>query len=300
MSSVGPNPGMEPFIPVKDNIFFHYYDSWGGWDDRADPWTRELYRMKNLSSIPMWIGSSVHDHIEWIINCLFRWKEPVSMDKAKERLRKFMKSDWYASSIGYYKKEPKQLYGLVEHYYDEQIDEIDFEKAYADAEHSIDNFYRKSIYSKISNDPSVELEFVEELDEIYIEDIKVWVVCDLVLHWDNLYQIIDWKTGKRIDSEDHHLQLATYAIYLAQKLNINFQDIRVHLSFLYPGKENISLVTQNLIDDASTEIITSATQMKEMLGDPSRNIAVKEDFPMTNKIYLCKRCNFRKACEYPS
>jgi len=36
--------------------------------------------------------------------------------------------------------------------------------------------------------------------------------------------------------------------------------------------------------------------MKALLLDPVQNLARLEDFPMIERPYICRRCNFRRLC----
>ncbi len=40
--------------------YFHYYLSWGGWERQAPRIAREAFRLKRLTSLPLWRGQLVH------------------------------------------------------------------------------------------------------------------------------------------------------------------------------------------------------------------------------------------------
>lgn len=281
------------------DYYFHYYGSWGGYHWQKAARTRELYIMKNLSNLPMWIGDNVHWHINWIINRFFKYKRPVSIEEALSRLHKNMEIDWYISRTSQYIHEPKKVPGLVEHFYNEPIGEAEFEKAYSDAERSLKHFFEKSTYRQILDDPSINLVSTEKFDNFPFEDFEVKLRCDLILQWNGKTYIIDWKTNKRIDDGDDNLQLAVYALNLIKKRIADYQEIDVILSNLHFGEETIKNANPELLDWAEEEIISSANQMRALLRDPVNNIAHEEDYPMTEDVLVCKTCNFRKACEYP-
>lgn len=286
------------------DYYYHYYASWGGYYWEEAPRTRELYMMKNLSSIPMWIGENVHWHINWILNRLFKSKSPVSIEGALNRLHKNMEIDWHISKTGHYLGEPGKVPGLVEHYYDELSSDKGFDEAYELAERSLMNFYKKSIYNQLLEKPSIELLAAEEFEYSDIRGIKVWVVCDVVLLWDGCFYIIDWKTGKTINKEGLEFQLAIYAIHLLNKiyqqndLKLNLEDIQVVSSHLFVGEEYTHSIEEDKLKIGDEKIVSSANKMKALLRNPEENIAFEEDFPMTKNTDLCIKCNFRKACEF--
>lgn len=295
----------EMFQNCKRMYYYNYYGSWGGWNYETNHPIRDLYVMKKLSPIPMWIGESVHENIAWAMFRVFNWGKPANFEQLKTRLRKYMKYEWWVSQQRYYLTDPSGSFGLAEHYYDEPINKIDFEKAYSHAEKSLENFFDNSIYNQFLGAKSIELIKGEERSSTKINGIQVWVTCDAILRWEDDFIIIDWKTGKKFDKDSYELQLSTYAIYLMKeiskqtKMNIYPSDIRVILSNVFLGEEYTSPVEIEKIQWAEKEIMTSVSYMKKLLRNPYENIAHIDDFPMTNNQDLCKYCNFRKACDFP-
>jgi hypothetical protein len=53
----------ETFRECLRRYFYHYYGSWGGWQDDADPLTRRLYILKQLKNRHLWAGGVVHDAV---------------------------------------------------------------------------------------------------------------------------------------------------------------------------------------------------------------------------------------------
>lgn len=295
----------EMFQNCNRMYFFNYYGSWGGWNYNTNHPIRELYVMKKLSSIPMWVGDVVHENIDWVLFRLFKWQKPASFEQVKSRLRKYMEYDWLVCQKGYYKSDPIGSFGLSEHFYNEPINENDFEEAYSHAEQSLKNFFDNSIYNQMLDTQSIEIIEDEELAYTRVKGIKVWVKCDVILQWGESFFIIDWKTGRKFERDGYDLQLAIYAMYLmkeiskSKEISISPSDIRVTLSNIYLGEEFTNPVEIEKIYWAEEEIVSSTNQMKALLRDPVENIAAEEDFPKTKDVSLCKTCNFRKACEFP-
>jgi len=48
------------FQQCHRQYWFNYYGSWGGWEEDAEPRTRELWILKQLQSRYMWLGDLVH------------------------------------------------------------------------------------------------------------------------------------------------------------------------------------------------------------------------------------------------
>jgi hypothetical protein len=277
--------------------YWNYYGSWGGWDYSADPFIRELYIMKNLNSVPMWIGSSVHETVKWVINRIVNMKTIMQQEEVLKRLHQNMDNDWHASQNGFYRDEPKKTPGLIEHYYKMPVGDRDFEQAYAVAEQCIQTFFQHPQFSQALLDPTCQVISVEQLDKILVEGVTVWVICDLILRWRGKIHIIDWKTGKSLGNDEENIQLAIYALYpLSKGLCFRPEEIVVHLINLNLHETTTKEETQEMINWAESYILESANKMVSLLRDDEINDAQQEDFPLTDNQNLCRWCNFRKAC----
>ena len=96
--------------------WFSYYGSWGGWERGADPRTRRLYYLKNLTTLPMWIGSRVHDTVEGLIRALRngRREDP---GRAADEMVAAMRADYADSKRNRALEEPKKAVRFAEHHY---------------------------------------------------------------------------------------------------------------------------------------------------------------------------------------
>jgi hypothetical protein len=286
----------DTFETCKRRYYINYYGYWGGWNHGSD--NRELYIMKNLRSIPMWVGSAVHDTIGWVINA-HRSGFSHPPEKALEKLKKDMYSDWNDSLQGEYRGDPKHRPGLLEHYYQQPLSDMGLEEAFDQASACLEVFYESSVFTRVLEGESIEIIQVENLDSIQEGGIKVWVVADLILKWNGWTYIVDWKTGKQSPGENDHnenRQLGIYAAYAAQKWNIPPQQIIVHLHNLKLGQHESNKVTPEQITEVEAHIAQSASAMLNCLADPYENIAREQDFPGIDRPAFCKYCNFQGVC----
>jgi CRISPR/Cas system-associated exonuclease Cas4 (RecB family) len=137
----------------------------------------------------------------------------------------------------------------------------------------------------------------EEFEHFFFNDIKVWVVPDLIIKENSHYKIIDWKTGKDVEGGTAEVQLGVYSLYGTQKWGIPPDKITVHESNLRHGKSYERQMTQERIEWVANHIIRSANKMKSVLDDPDDNIASIDKFPMTEDTLHCHYCNFRRFCD---
>ena len=287
----------DTFETCKRRYYLNYYGYWGGWERDSD--RRELYIMKKLRSIPMWVGSAVHDTIKWVLNAhQLGFSHPL--ERALEKLSKDMHADWNGSLQGEYRSDPKHRPGLLEHYYQQPLSGMGLEDAFDQAAACLEVFYESSLFSRVLQGEPIEIMQVEKLDSIQVGGIKAWVVADLILKWNGRTYIVDWKTGKQSFDENGHnenLQLGIYAAYAAQKWNIPSEQIIVHLHNLKLGQHESNKVTPEQIKEVEAHIVQSASAMLDCLADPDENTAREEDFPGIDRPAFCGYCNFQGVCE---
>ena len=93
--------------------------------------------------------------------------------------------------------------------------------------------------------------------------------------------------------------MAGYALYATEQGWVSSaEEIDTELNYLViPRAVRRRTVTQKTswitLEDSSSK---SAGDMKTLLLDPAANVGRIEDFPMVDRPWACKRCNFRKLC----
>ena len=88
MRSPSPYPGFS-VSHTRANTFarcerlygFQYYFSWGGWSPAAPDDARTAYALKQLVSVPMLVGTIIHD---WALECVARVVAGLPLPSADE------------------------------------------------------------------------------------------------------------------------------------------------------------------------------------------------------------------------
>ena len=137
---------------------------------------------------------------------------------------------------------------------------------------------------------------VESLASFLLDGVKVYVKLDVAIRDDDGHVlIVDWKTGRAPDP-DHSMQVATYALYAAERFGGKPSDVTTRLAHLATGSsEDVRLGSQAL-DAALSRIRASIRDMRQLLADVERNQADEADFPPVDEPRICRRCNFRRVC----
>ena len=109
---------------------------------------------------------------------------------------------------------------------------------------------------------------------------------------DDTYEIIDYKTSKRMPSQDaldKNLQLSLYSLGLQKKWpHIRPEDIKLSLYFLKHGEKLSTKTTVEATEQTKTHILESVREIQE------RQHAGKEFEPMPSA--LCDWCPYKPMC----
>lgn len=285
------------FSECKRRFWFQYYGSWGGWEAHADPRTREIYILKQLVSRPMWIGTTVHQAIERSLKNHRASPKPlaVDVDQIVALTLQQMRSDYKDSRSRLYRRKPKTT-AFFEHEFEIPVSDEEWKTGAATVERCLRNFYASELYAEILVAPRENWLEIEELSSFEMEGVKIIVVLDFSYRQGDEIVIVDWKTGA-FDDQVNRFQLACYTLYAGRKWGAPPGKVRA-LEFNLNRNETIQhVLTPDDIARTADLIKGSIADMKRMLRDPERNIAVEEDFPKLNDPRVCPRCNFQRICE---
>ncbi|MEE9167625.1 MAG: PD-(D/E)XK nuclease family protein [Candidatus Neomarinimicrobiota bacterium] len=283
------------FNTCKRQYYYHYYGSWGGWEETADEETRKLFQLKNMTTLPMLAGSLVHDMISAILEGL-KNRHEITVRSAEREVIKLFKQAWRQSKNGEWKASPKRKANLFEHYYEESLPEEQLLEIKDTMVESVQGFYLSDAFVFIKTLSPTEWLTKEKLDAFDFDGTKVWVKLDFVARHGGLVYLYDWKTGRQV-SEDE-TQLSVYALYAFSRWGTGVDNLR--LLDIYVRKQLPVSVRLNkaLVGKAEKVMKESMREMKELLEDVSENRASIDKFPMVEETKVCPRCFFKEIC-YP-
>ncbi len=291
----------ERFAECRRAYFYTYYGSWGGWEADHGTAVRELYVLKKLSSRWQWAGSLVHGTLKRMLQAAKATGNFWPLEKTLERTRARARSEWAWSREKSYWREPSQIVGLVEHEYGEVVPDADWKRLYEQViEGSLRAFYASPVLEELRRVPREAWLSVDELDSWEFEGTKIWVAVDFAYRDANgRVHILDWKTGKERGVD--HTQVGIYALYAQRKWSVAPEEVRGGLVYLVPNGVPGGEVVPVAADAAALEACQAAmrssiAEMRGLLADPVKNVAVEETFPRPAAREACKRCPFRRPC----
>jgi len=293
------------FKECRRKYFFNHYGFWNGWVASEDERVKQIYYLKKLSGKEVWMGSSVHKVIEFVLK-RFRAGDEISLGHAVVFLKKRMESDFAMSKFGGYSGFKSNAHRFFEDEYGIEISEEEKKRLFDKAEFCLRNFYNSDIFMEIRKTPIEDwvtledfLSFDFSLGEGSGESdkVKVYLSIDFAMRKGDEIVLFDWKTGKERRA-DYELQLGLYALYVSEKFNISPDKIKAKMFYLglgIEGKVDSFEVDSERLEDVKRVLRKSVLEMKRVLRVPEENEAVEEDFEKSEGFW-CSRCSFRKVC----
>ncbi len=284
------------FDACRRKYWLNHYGSWGGWDRQLAPErVREIYIQKNLTTVPMWIGTVVHDTAEQCLKSLRRRQLP-RRDQVVARALARARRNIRESREGAWRHDPKRRAGFQHDYYQLELRPDPLPGALEEIRRQVETLLDCRIYGRMAQAPQRILE-VEDLVQIDVDGTPVWVKLDALMQGREGVVVVDWKTGRFHAEATVDRQLGVYGLYAVQRWQGRPGHIQaMHVNLRADQWRTFTLEAEHL--EASRAFITeSADRMRALLRDVEHNVAEEEDFPMKPEGDPgCDRCRFRRDC----
>ncbi|MFH1762488.1 MAG: PD-(D/E)XK nuclease family protein [bacterium] len=274
--------------------YYNYYLSWNGWESDCSPEVRKSYVLKQLKSRQIWAGEIIHSCIDHSLKNLQNNIPVMELDKIKTLTLDAMRIQFRSSKSKNYWQSPKSL-GLLEHEYNETVTDSEWKELSEHVQACLDTFYAGKVFKRLINLKKEDWLEIEQFSNYIINDVKIWAVMDCCFRDKTNIIIMDWKTGKNLDNNS--MQLMCYASYAIRKWNKLPEEINVYEYSLSHDLLKEYSVSEAGINEVENLIMGSLTDMYSLLEDPGNNTPKSQDkFIRTEKISVCKRCNFKGIC----
>lgn len=277
--------------------YYHYYAAWEGWQTTAPAPVQRTYLLKNLTDLPRWTGTLVHDSIRFAMARL-KAGQPVAESDLLKQMRARAQADFDSSHSGRYRQQPNQLTGFQEHYYQTNLSQADWQAALAEAEHHLHTFMQSAFYADLRRQSPATFLHVEELRSFMLAGVKIWVQLDLARRVGDTIYLYDWKTGP-LHLEEWRQQLGVYGLYFQRTWpQITATKIALQAT-IYLLAENRLIefeLDKPALQEVQAAIETSIAHLKGLLMDAEANLADPQHFPMLDDLSVCRRCQFKELC----
>jgi len=297
------------FDECQKKYWYTYYGAWEGWpktpyDSRPsiDPLAKYLYLLKNMQSVPTFVGSVVHETIEHFL----KKKQGFEKDELLQHAMKRFEKGLQEAKDGSFHKSPKKHTNLFELFYGQGITDEAIENARHKITASLENWYTSSIVQKLLFDKASTIRSVEELSFFYVDaSYKIIVVIDLALVWKGkdakeTVILFDWKTGKETHKTENQLYL--YAMFAHQTWKIPYEQIILSPFYLFDntyykiGARQERALDLEKLQETEHEVIESCKKLAILHPKPGCE-ADPENFSYTDDRQKCATCPFKAVCE---
>jgi CRISPR/Cas system-associated exonuclease Cas4 (RecB family) len=297
------------FEECQKKYWYTYYGAWEGWpktpyDSRPsiDPLASHLYMLKNMQSMPTFIGTVVHSTIEHFLKKRMAIEKDTLMHHAELAFEKGL----VEAKEGTWKKSPKKHTNLFEFYHGPGVSDEAIEHAKQKIATSLENWYASSIVQSLLFHKAASIHSIEELSFFQLQNaFKIIVVIDLALFWKNsdgtkTAILFDWKTGKETEKTENQLYL--YAIFAHSVWKIPYDKIILSPFYLFDnayykiGAKQDKTLDLDKVKKTEDEVFDSCKKLSTYHPTPENKTSV-EQFSYTNAREKCRTCPFKAVCE---
>ncbi|MBQ6473763.1 MAG: PD-(D/E)XK nuclease family protein [Victivallales bacterium] len=285
--------------------YYTYYGSWKGWELEAPEETRLLYRLKKLSTMPIWAGTIVHDLLKGTLERARETGSIPALETLQNAARAKMREGWLQTINQEWLKSPSKAVNLSELYYGagenygicRKLPKEETDAILQRVMDCLDNFTHSPIIKEIFAVPAANWKPIDTLTYFMVGDIKVYCAIDFAFEdAAGFLHIIDWKTGNE-NPRTLRQQLACYARYAVDTWGYPVDRLILQGVFLRDGgRVSQYTVNQELMDSVCPEIEKSYHAMQARLTSIEENTAQEENFTPRPSETGCSTFNFRQVC----
>lgn len=227
---------------------------------------RNIEKLEEPENVERIFGSLVHDSLEYMFspNPLYPTQDEIidyfnkNFETKKQKngelkLDDALRNDGILILKNFYKKNTPWNYNVVD----------------------LESRFEVMIDDPLSNEPCVLTGVIDRLDKLD----------------ENTYEIIDYKTGKKLPSQDNvdrDLQMSIYNLGLINRWpHLKEKNIKLSLYYVKHGEKLTTSRQPKELEETKNKIINLIREIK--------NREKKGDFPATPSV-LCNWCGFRQIC----
>lgn len=278
--------------------YLTYFLSFEGWLSSVPQEKQRAYTLKNMTNLPMFIGSIVHDVIEEVITIGRRTGQWRTLEQAQHDAIQRLRKGWKQSVEKRWQISPKQNINLAEHFYQEEIEPDRLASYKQKVLASLKAFYDMPLFGilqSLTKDDWLTLENFQKFQLNTGEEVTVKIDCGF--RYKGKVYLLDWKTGRVSDSVID--QLVTYSMYaLKQGWAKKPEDIVIIPVYLAAYAEigeqatpHLNVTMQHIKRQAG--IIRSEYPL---LTEAFKNKDNPSYFKRTDNENACTKCFFKDMC----
>lgn len=288
------------FGECQKRYWYTYYGSWEGWpktpwDKRPeiDPLATKLYALKQMQSLPTFIGSTVHETIEHFLKQSMQSKKSFELEALLAHGFKAFDEGIDEAKTEKWRISPKKHTNLFEFYYGPPLAQEQLDTAKEKVRLCLTNWHESKVMQSLAFHPDSRFRSIEELSSFQLAaKYKVIVVIDFCVMWKDMAVLFDWKTGG--ESEKTEEQLYCYALFANKVWNIPLE--KIILTPYYLAKNSYTKIKP-------AENASKLVALEEKIVDSCNKLSVLHDnadvqsFAYPENRVQCNTCAFKEVCQ---
>ena len=288
--------------------YYQHYGSWGGWDQKASPVQRELYRLTKLEGRPTWQGSVLHRVIARALDGARNGAPEPDPEAVAQEALGWMRQDFADSRDDVARRASnfKAHVRFLEHELPHDPSDPRWRRQWKDSadlvESAVKRFFASDHWRRLSRLPAADWIEIEDWTgrqgppSFELEGVRVFAKIDCAFREDGRPVVLDWKTGRGED-RGAPKQLAAYALYMQARHGVNPKDLVAREVNVVQGTVREHDVSPEALERFKALFRESVARMRACLADPRANVPKPEaEFGFTEDERECARCRFRAVC----
>ena len=271
----------DAFSTCRRRYYYQYY----GKHDPEFARTR-IDALKNLTSVPLAVGTIVHDAIAAVLERLLKSSSEIDVSRFGEFVSR--KIDLTCAGECFFE---------VHYAEKEAVQPEDFQPLVHECMQTffVSDRFQWVRESALGNEQ--HLIDPPGYGETRLYGMKAYAKVDFLFVVEDRVVILDWKTGKQ-DDDKHRKQLLAYSAWAASHLQRPPSEIEGITAYLRPTYREITVLpSQQDLDGLVAQIRAETAEMQGMCGDIDGNVPLAKDrFELTETRGYCKHCNFKELC----
>ena len=266
--------------------YYHYYESWNGWDHYAFNESKKAFRLKHLLSKKMWLRRILRKSLVNAINTKPLSNKSLAVE-FKHQLCKILFADINSIHSEEWRDDPKKIC-IDELYYGKNTQDQITDWIKSETKNRVDILANSKLLHGLSNVPYSAFSATSTPISFNVNSVKIWSSPDLI--WNhhgktNILNLNDWKGWSFLGG--------LYTLYAQLQLNYTPNNIVCH-SIFFNEDNCFSVYGIRSPKEIINLIMDSSEKMQSRLTHNKR--AYTANFQKTTEQKKCERCHFRAIC----
>lgn len=300
--------------------FYRYYLSHNGWLDDVPERSRLAYRLTKLTSLDAILGQQMDERGREIEVRVRAGESPPSVAELEERTRLALRSAWKSSrdERAAFERSPKRTVMLRSFYLEgEPPDKQETDRVNTKITTCTANLLAVPDWQTIAECAEEGCVLIPDFAGFVLDEVTVFAAADLAYWADGVLHVIDWKSGRRGDTDATQALLSAYCAGLDAPAGLDTPAgldapagldydltegsrprIRPILYYLFSGESVEPAIPTDLAQFVRDTVAPGIRAMRDLLLDPVENAPLPEDEFARRESGLCNgHCSFSLLCE---